>query len=120
MMVVATIGAFIGIGIAYSKYIKKSEVPARDEEVHGFSKVLLNKFYVDEIYTALFVTPIYWMGDFFKQIVEVIISYVIFGLGKAVNLLSDQGRTLQNGSVGLYLFVFVLGFSTIVYYIFLA
>lgn len=120
MMLVATIGAFIGIGIAYSKYIKKSEVPARDEEVRGFSKVLLNKFYVDEIYTALFVKPIYWVGDFFKQIVEVVISYVIFGLGKAVNLISDQGKALQNGSVGLYLFVFVLGFSTIVYYIFLA
>lgn len=120
LMVVATIGALIGIFIAYSKYIKKGELPAKDEEVTGFAKVLQNKFYVDEFYTAVIVKPIYWLGDFFKSIVEVIIAAIVFGTGKVANLLSEQGRTLQNGSVGLYLFVFVLGFSTIVYYLFLA
>lgn len=120
LMGVATVGALIGIFLAYSKYIKKGELPAKDEEVTGFAKILHNKFYVDEIYTAIIVKPIYWLGDFFKSIVEVIISSIVFGTGKLANLLSDQGRTLQNGSVGLYLFVFVLGFSTIVYYLFLA
>lgn len=120
LMGIATVGALIGIFLAYSKYIKKGELPAKDEEVTGFAKVLHNKFYVDEIYTAIIVKPIYWLGDFFKSIVEVIISSIVFGTGKLANLLSDQGKTLQNGSVGLYLFVFVLGFSTIVYYLFLA
>lgn len=120
LMIVATIGALIGIFLAYSKYIKKGELPAKDEEITGFAKVLQNKFYVDEVYTALIVKPIYWLGDFFKSIVEVVISAVVFGTGKLANLLSDQGKALQNGSVGLYLFVFVLGFSTIVYYLFLA
>lgn len=120
LMAIATIGALIGIGIAYSKYIKKQEVPSQDEEIQGFAKVLYNKFYIDEIYTALIVRPIYWLGDFFKSIVEVVISSIVFGFGKLANIISDQGKTLQNGSVGLYLFVFVLGFSTIVYYLFLA
>lgn len=120
LMGVAVIGAAIGIFLAYSKYIKKQEIPAKDEEITGFAKVLYNKFYVDEIYTAIIVKPIYWLGDFFKSIVEVVISAVVFGTGKVVNLVSEQGKALQNGSVGLYLFVFVLGFSTIVYYLFLA
>src|SRR5690554_2174414 len=120
LMGAATVGALIGIFIAYSKYIKKQEVPAKDSEITGFAKVLYNKFYVDEIYTALIVKPIYWLGDFFKSIVEVIISSIVFGTGKLTNFVSEQGKTLQNGSVGLYLFVFVLGFSTIVYYLFLA
>ncbi len=120
LMGVATIGALIGIGIAYSKYIKRQEVPGQDQEIQGFAKVLYNKFYVDQIYIALIVRPIYWLGDFFKSIVEVVISSIVFGFGKLANIISDQGKTLQNGSVGLYLFVFVLGFSTIVYYLFLA
>lgn len=120
LMGVATVGALIGIFLAYSKYIKKGELPAKDKEVTGFAKVLHNKFYVDEIYTAIIVKPIYALGDFFKAVVEVAIAAIVFGTGKVANLLSDQGRTLQNGSVGLYLFVFVLGFSTIVYYLFLA
>jgi NADH-quinone oxidoreductase subunit L len=68
----------------------------------------------------MIVKPIYALGDFFKAVVEVAIAAIVFGTGKVANLLSEQGRTLQNGSVGLYLFVFVLGFSTIVYYLFLA
>ena len=120
LMIVATIGALIGIFLAYSKYIKKGELPVKDEEITGFAKVLQNKFYVDEVYTALIVKPIYWLGDFFKSIVEVVISAVVFGSSKIVSLVSEQGKALQNGSVGLYLFVFVLGFSTIVYYLFLA
>src|SRR5690554_6475245 len=63
LMGAATVGALIGIFIAYSKYIKKQEVPAKDSEITGFAKVLYNKFYVDEIYTALIVKPIYWLGD---------------------------------------------------------
>jgi len=60
------------------------------------------------------------LANFFKYVVEVTISAIVFGTSKVTYFLSEQGKTLQNGSVGLYLFVFVLGFSTIVYYLFLA
>ncbi|MDO4728591.1 MAG: NADH-quinone oxidoreductase subunit L [Bacteroidota bacterium] len=120
LMGVAVIGALIGIGIAYSNYIKKHQLPQADGEAVGFAKVLQNKFYIDEIYTALIVKPIYWLGDVFKSIVEVIIASLVFGLGKLVGLVSEQGKQLHNGSIGFYLFIFVLGFSTIVYYLFIA
>lgn len=120
LMGLAVVGALIGIGIAYSKYIKQSQVPAQDSEITGFAKVLYNKFYVDEIYTAIIVQPIYAIGSFFKNVVETAISGFIFGLGKAVNALGTEGKVLQNGSVGFYLFAFVLGFCSIIVYIFLA
>lgn len=120
LMGIAVVGALIGIGIAYAKYIKKGEVPAQDSEITGFAKVLYNKFYVDEIYTAIIVQPIYALGTFFKNVVEAAISGFIFSLGKFTNAVGTQGRTLQNGSVGFYLFAFVLGMCTIVVYIFLA
>ncbi|GGB79457.1 NADH dehydrogenase subunit L [Flavobacterium suaedae] len=119
LMGIAIIGALIGIGIAYFKYIKQGFVPGKDEEITGFSKVLYNKFYVDEIYTAIIVKPIYALGAFFKNVTEVAFSGFIFGLGRLANALSTQGKVIQNGSIGFYLLVFVLGICSIIAYIFL-
>jgi NADH-quinone oxidoreductase subunit L len=120
LMGVAVVGALIGIGIAYSNYIKKSQVPTEDNEITGFSKVLYNKFYVDEIYMAVIVKPIYAIASFSKNFIETALSGFIFGLGKVTNMVGTQGRVLQNGSVGFYLFVFVIGTASIIAYLFLA
>ena len=119
-MGVAVVGALIGIGIAYAKYMSKGEVPPADAEFTGLSKVLYNKLYVDEIYMAIIVKPIYAIGSFFKNFVEEAISGLVFGFGKVANLLGNGGRALQNGSIGFYLLVFVLGICSIIGYIFLA
>ena len=50
LMAIAVVGGLVGIGIAYAKYIKQNTVPSEDAEITGFSKVLYNKYYVDEIY----------------------------------------------------------------------
>ncbi|MCO6147862.1 NADH-quinone oxidoreductase subunit L [Flavobacterium sp. NRK1] len=120
LMGLAVAGALIGIGIAYYKYIKQSAVPGQDSEITGFAKVLYNKFYVDEIYTAIIVNPIYAIGSFFRDVTEAAFSGFIFGLGKVANILGSEGKTLQNGSVGFYLFAFVLGICSIIVFIFLA
>jgi len=120
LMGLAVAGALIGIGIAYYKYIKQSAVPGLDSEITGFAKVLYNKFYVDEIYTAIIVNPIYAIGSFFRDVTEAAFSGFIFGLGKVANILGSEGKTLQNGSVGFYLFAFVLGICSIIVFIFLA
>lgn len=120
LMTIAVIGAFMGILIAYRKYIKQSAVPAEDAQITGFSKVLYNKYYVDEVYDTIFVTSINGLSKFFRDYVETGISSLVFGLGKVTNELSFQGKKLQNGSVGLYLFAFVLGMCAIVSFLFLA
>jgi NADH-quinone oxidoreductase subunit L len=50
LMLVAVIGGLVGIGIAYAKYIKQNQVPDEDAAITGFTKVLYDKYYVDEIY----------------------------------------------------------------------
>jgi NADH-quinone oxidoreductase subunit L len=119
LMGIAIAGAFIGIGIAYFKYKSKQEVPPADAEYAGVSKVLYNKFYVDEFYTAIIVKPIYFIGGIFKNVTEVIISGLVTGLGNLASALGSEGRNLQNGSVGFYLLVFVLGICSIFGYIFI-
>ncbi|WP_294822856.1 NADH-quinone oxidoreductase subunit L [uncultured Flavobacterium sp.] len=120
LMGIAVAGALAGIGIAYYKYIKNSAVPAKDGEQAGIVKVLYNKYYVDEIYMAIIVRPIYAIGTFFKNITEAAISGFISGLGWFANMLGTEGKTIQNGSIGFYLFVFVAGICSIIGYIFLA
>ncbi|WP_298221900.1 NADH-quinone oxidoreductase subunit L [Flavobacterium sp.] len=120
LMGIALAGAVIGIGIAYMKYNKQGQLPEEDNAITGFSKVLYNKYYVDEIYEALFVKPINALSRFFRDYIETAVSGFIFGLGKAAMVLGAQGRKVQNGNIGLYLFSFVLGVIAIISYLFLA
>jgi NADH-quinone oxidoreductase subunit L len=120
LMAIAVLGGIIGITIAFVKYIKQNQVPAEDAEITGFSKVLYNKYYVDEIYNVIFVNSINGLSRFFRDYIETSLSAAVFGLGKVTNELSYQGKKLQTGSIGFYLFVFVLGLSAILTYLFLA
>jgi NADH-quinone oxidoreductase subunit L len=119
LMAIATIGALIGIGIAYKKYLKDNTIPSEDAEITGVSKVLYNKYYVDEAYDAIFVKPVNVLSNFFRDSVETTLSALVFGLGKVTNEIALQGKKVHNGSVGLYLFAFVIGVIAIITYLFL-
>lgn len=120
LMAIAVIAGFVGIGVAYAKYIKQNQLPAEDAEITGFSKVLYNKYYVDEIYNVVFVNSINGLSKFFRDYVETTLSSVFFGLEKVTNELGYQGKKLQSGSIGFYLFAFVIGLCAIITYLFLA
>jgi len=120
LMGVAVVGGLLGILIAYIKYFKQDNVPEADENISGVTKVLYNKYYVDEIYDAVFVRPVNVLSRFFRDNIETGLSAIVFGLGKITNELAFQGKKLQTGSIGLYLFAFVLGLCAIVSYLFLA
>jgi NADH-quinone oxidoreductase subunit L len=119
LMLVATIGALIGIGIAYKKYLKDNSIPSADAEITGISKVLYNKYYVDEAYNTIFVKPMNALSTFFRDTLETSLSSLVFGFGKVTNEIAFQGKKMHNGSVGLYLFVFVIGVVAIITYLFL-
>lgn len=119
LMGVAIIGGLIGIGIAYSMYMKNKQVPAEDAQITGFANVLYNKLYVDEIYNAIIITPINALSTFFRDMLEPALGAIVFGFGKVVNGISAQGRLVQNGNIGLYLLAFVFGISAILIYLFL-
>ncbi len=120
LMAVAVVGGLVGIGIAYVKYIKQSQVPPPDAEITGITNVVYHKYYVDEIYNFLFVKPLNALSKFFRDTIEPALSSFVYGLGKTANFIGTQGKTLQNGSVGFYLFAFTLGVCGIITYLFLA
>lgn len=120
LMAIASVGAIIGIAIAYIKYNKQNEVPGDDASFSGISKVLYNKYYVDEFYDAAVVKPINMLSRFFVNYIETTIASLVLGLGKITNEIGFQGKKIHNGSIGFYLFAFVIGFCVIVSFIFLA
>ena len=120
LMGIALVGAIVGITVAYIKYIKKSELPSEDENIAGISKIIYNKYYVDEAYTILIVNPLNTVSRFFRDTLETGLSKFVFGFGKATEAIGTQGRKVQSGSIGLYLFAFVLGVCVILTCLFIA
>jgi NADH-quinone oxidoreductase subunit L len=120
LMGIAVVCGIIGISLAYAKYIKQNSIPVSDAAITGFSKVLYNKYYVDEFYDAVIVKPINVLSRFLRDTIETGLASLLFGFGKVITKLSYQGKKLHTGSIGLYLFVFVLGLCAIVSYLFLA
>ncbi len=120
LMGVALAGAVVGILWAYGKYLKQGFVPKEDEAIVGFNKVIYNKYYVDEIYTALLVRPINAISNFSRETIEPQLSKLVFSFGSAANALGSQGKKAHNGNIGLYLFMFVLGICALIIYLFIA
>ena len=120
LMGIAMAGAVLGILWAYLKYIKQAFVPKEDAEIVGFSKVIYNKYYVDEFYTFLIVRPLNSLSNFFRTTLEPALGKVVFSFGTVTNGIGIQGKKLQTGSIGLYLFAFVIGIFAIITYLFIA
>ncbi len=76
----------------------------------GFGKVLEDKWYVDELYEKMIVSPLYRFGGFLKNVFEKsIVDGLVNGVGRAVNYGSRQLRLLQSGQVGSYVLLMVVG-----------
>ena len=120
LMGIALVGAIIGISIAFAKYIKQSQVPSEDAEITGVAKVLYNKYYLDEAYTIIFVNPINVASSFFRDVLETSLSSFVYGFGKVTEAIGTQGKKVQSGSIGLYLFAFVLGICVLLTCLFIA
>ena len=111
MMVVSTAIAIAGIYLAYQMYIKKPEMPKKLAERFGLIyKLLLNKYYVDEIYDALFVNSIKKCSiQLWKQVDARMIDGSVNGIARLVGWFGNGLRYLQTGYVRNYAFYIVVG-----------
>lgn len=108
---ISVITLVILISIVYNRYVKKAHVPSLDEsEFTRGIKILYHKYYVDEIYDALIIKPLYWMSDLFYRIVDVkMVDGIVNSVGKSVVRGSKTARLIQTGSIGFYIFAMVIG-----------
>jgi NADH:ubiquinone oxidoreductase subunit 5 (subunit L)/multisubunit Na+/H+ antiporter MnhA subunit len=65
--------------------------------------VLYNKYYVDEAYDTIFVKTTNGLSRFFRDHVETTLSSLVL-IRKVTNEIGYQGKKIQTGSIGFYLF----------------
>jgi NADH-quinone oxidoreductase subunit L len=112
-------GGIVGLTIiliifAYVRYAKNNHVPVADDQMGGVQKTLANKYYVDEIYNAIIVKPLFWLSGVFDAVIEKSgIDKLVNTLGNSVIWSSRGARFLQTGSIGFYIFMMVLGIVAI-------
>ena len=121
LMLVSSLLAIGGIGLATFLWLKNRQIPARlAAQYPGLYRLLLNKYYVDEMYDAAIVQPIkvvstegLWRGFDVK-----IVDGAVNGAGYLVSGVSIVLRLLQNGSVKTYAAsMFVGAVAVLAYYL---
>ncbi len=103
-------GVSVGLVLVMIALAYKATQKAQFTAAKGFGKILENKWYVDELYQAVILTPLHHLGIFLQQIIEKSgIDAFVNNVGTSIQWLSARVRLLQSGIVGSYIFVMVLG-----------
>lgn len=118
LMGVSVAIALASLAFAYIRYVKNSHVPAEDSaERAPLTKLSYNKFYIDELYAALFTRPLDALSGFFYKVVDSSgIDGIVNGLGRGAVEASKGLRLLQSGMVGFYIFMMVAGMIALLLY----
>ena len=115
--------AIIGIIAAWYFYLVAPGMPyLLAYQLQSAYNVLLNKYYVDELYNLIVTRPLFWVSTLVLG--RVVDSFIIDGLVDGAGLTVETGgqlsRRLETGNVQQYAFVYVLGVLAIVaYYLYL-
>jgi NADH-quinone oxidoreductase subunit L len=136
LMLISTVVALSGIGLAYLMYYRKSiSAEAMGQRFKPLYTLLYNKYYIDEIYDAVIIQPVYALARFLwsfdanvidglvnlqatvtvwlstvKWWIDIyIVDGIVNGLGLVTGALSSVLRLMQSGRLAHYLLVILFG-----------
>lgn len=112
--------ALAGWFVAYTMYVKNTELPRRIGSMfQPFYKLLFNKYYVDELYGKAFVQPVLKTSDkvilgfFDAKIIEGIVN----GVPNLIGAFSRKFRQVQTGLLSNYGLAMTIGALAIIGYV---
>ncbi len=119
LMAAAIAVGVIGLATAWYFYIVKPGTAAKmAERAPAVYSTLVNKYWVDELYNAVFVRPGKAFAAFLWKFVDsVIIDGTVNGLARAVGGLSIIGRRIETGYIRNYALAIFLGAIILVGYL---
>jgi NADH-quinone oxidoreductase subunit L len=111
LMVASVAIALVGLAVAYLFYVKKPAL--RERLVASWRapyQIILDKYYVDEIYQFLFVDSLKALGKgMWRGVDTFLIDGAVNGVAYTVRILSNLVRRIQNGLVQTYALSMVVG-----------
>ena len=114
LMAFSVAAALIAIYFSLRVYTRKPEIAEKvSARFKGFYNLLLNKYFVDEIYEAAVVQPIQKGSErFLWKIFDVkIIDGFVNGLASLIDSVSSSVRKIQTGIVQSYALVMMMGIA---------
>ncbi|MBC8083231.1 MAG: NADH-quinone oxidoreductase subunit L [Hymenobacter sp.] len=112
MLIGLSVGAgVLGIILAYVQYVSRGVRPAEDNAPRSAPEnVVYHKYYIDELYHALFERPTMWLSrNLFRYVEQGLIDPVVNGFGRLTMGGGQLLRYVQTGSVETYLILMVVG-----------
>jgi len=112
----------ISIPISYYYFVSNTQILQDFKKTNlPLYNFLQNKWYVDEIYDAVFVTPAKKLGSFLwkKGDLDTIDKYGPDGISKIVKIISNKAGRFQTGFIYDYAFVMLIGLSILLTYLIL-
>jgi NADH-quinone oxidoreductase subunit L len=120
LMVISGLVSLAGIGLAYQLHLK--DRPAGEALPRRFPAVdslLQHKYWVDEIYDALFVQPLWRLGQLFYAIDRIVIDGLVWLVGFVPQLSGFTLKlTTQRGHLQGYAGAMALGIVVILLFVF--
>jgi NADH-quinone oxidoreductase subunit L len=116
LMGTSVVVAGVGITIAIMLYIVSPQLPKKFTTAFpALHRAVYNKWYIDELYDALFVNPCKWLGSFlWKGFDVLVVDGIVNGVGKLVLACSAGLKGLQSGYIHNYAFGMAAGVVVIV------
>jgi len=120
LMIVSVILAVTGILVARNIYLKNpSFADKMKNKFNGIYKILWNKYFIDEFYDWLIVTPIYRLSEsvLWKITDAKLIDGTVNGLASIVNSISTRIRKFENGIAQFYALIMAVGIVIALFWI---
>jgi NADH-quinone oxidoreductase subunit L len=119
LMGVSVVVAGLGLALAWFLYISKPHLPQKiADALGGLYKTVLDKYYVDEIYAAIFIKPlidastrILWQG-IDRKIIDAAVNETATGARAA----SNEVRKMQSGNLRSYAGWIAAGSAAVIAY----
>jgi NADH-quinone oxidoreductase subunit L len=111
--------SILGIGLAWWVYVRKPGTAARARErFAGLHRFLVNKWYFDELYEAMFVRPVSTVGGFSRRVIETefVQGTIVGGATGAVRVGTSFARAIQTGYLRAYALLLLLGVTGLTLY----
>jgi NADH-quinone oxidoreductase subunit L len=114
------IAMLIGLALSYLFYIVNPKLPVKLAEAQpALYQFLLNKWYFDELYDAIFIRPAKWLGNFLwkkgdGRVIDGLINGVALGV---VPWLTRLAGRVQSGYLFHYAFAMVIGIVVLMFWV---